>query len=138
MHPQIPEVITGESIHRVTPTRLFGPHDTFLTTVAYSDDGLRMVTGDIGGNLRIWEVETGQLVARQRVFTTSVLGAVFKHTHNDGVYELTAAANNNAVRVLHIGPDNTIREQSSLKLDDFKILRLGYGTAGRPLVACIP
>ena len=76
MHPQIPEVITGESIHRVTPTRLFGPHDTFLTTVAYSDDGLRMVTGDIGGNLRIWEVETGQLVARQRVFTTSVLGAV--------------------------------------------------------------
>ncbi|MEL6148933.1 MAG: WD40 repeat domain-containing protein [Chloroflexota bacterium] len=138
MNPQIPEVIIGESLTRVTPTRLFGPHDTFLTAVAYSDDGQRLVTGDIEGYLRVWETETGQLLARRRVFNSAVLGAVFNRTNPGNVYELTVASTGNDVTVLTLGADHSISEAKALTLDTFRVLQIAYNAQNRPLIACIP
>ncbi|MEO1441334.1 MAG: cytochrome c oxidase subunit 3 [Chloroflexota bacterium] len=138
MNPQIPEVIIGESLTRVTPTRLFGPHDTFLTAVAYSDDGQRLVTGDIECYLRVWETETGQLLARRRVFNSAVLGAVFNRTNPGNVYELTVASTGNDVTVLTLGADHSISEAKALTLDTFRVLQIAYNAQNRPLIACIP
>ncbi len=51
--------ITPETLSKLTPTRIFGVHQHFITQVAWSADSRFIVSGDANGTLRGWKVEDG-------------------------------------------------------------------------------
>lgn len=134
---QQPEVITLESISRVTPTRLFGPHDTFLTAVAFSADATRLLTGDIAGYVRVWDLQSGKQLVQRRLFPDAVLSAAFGTAEADDEYVFVVASRTDQVTVLTLTAENTLTTVHDLKLDAFTPLRVGYDTLSRPLIACV-
>ena len=51
--------ITPNTLTQLTPTRIFGVHQHFITQVAWSADSRFIVSGDANGTLRGWKVEDG-------------------------------------------------------------------------------
>jgi WD40 repeat protein len=57
-HAQLWEIATGKRVHH------FGPFDDLLHAVDVSPDGKYLVTGHIGSDGRIWEIDTGTFFRR--------------------------------------------------------------------------
>lgn len=131
-----PEVITPASISRVTPTRLFGPHDTFLTAIAYSQDGKWLVTGDLEGSLRVWNVATGDLLHITRLFYEPVLALAVGDAEQPDEMAFAVISRGGTVRLLRY--NTALHTDSSMTTDSFTPLNIGYSSHNRPLIACIP
>ena len=85
--------------HYLSPSS--GPFDP-LTSWALSPDGKYLATGSDGGNLSVWEVETGNLVTTTRI-ESDIRGLAFSP---DGKYLATAA---------HVGDSRLFDFQSLLR-----------------------
>ncbi len=134
---QPPEIITASSIDRISPTRLFGPHDTFLTVATFSQDGKRLLTGDIEGYIRLWDTETGGLLLLERVFNNAVIGAAFGGgPRQPNTYPFAIAEREGSIHLMSLHPTQQLSRQADVTLKDFTLLTLGYNTHQRPVIAC--
>ena len=57
-HAQLWDIATGKRVHH------FGPFDDLLHAIDVSPDGKYLVTGHIGSDGRIWEIDTGTFFRR--------------------------------------------------------------------------
>lgn len=74
--------------------RILTGHDAGIYTVAYSNDGMNMVSASIDGTIRIWDAKSGKCMHILRGHTTAVRSAYFSHDNK---------------RVVSASEDRTIR-----------------------------
>jgi len=135
--PQTPDLITTSSIDHITPTRLFGPHDTFLTTLTFSKDGKRLLTADIEGYVRIWDVDTGNMLVLQRVFNNAIIGAALGgEADQPDVYPFAVAEQGGGIKLMNLHPTQQLSLKAEVTLEAFTLLTLGYNKHQRPVIAC--
>jgi len=73
-----------------------GGHTSFVTSVAFSHDGKRVVSGSDDNTVRIWDAETGQTVSGPfEGHTNAVTSVAFSH---DGK-RVVSGSDDHAVRI---------------------------------------
>jgi YD repeat-containing protein len=103
-------------------------HSDWLTSVAYSPDGRRLVTGSRDRTAKIWNADTGQMI-----FTLE--------GHNDAVTSVSFSPDNNAValasadRTVSVWYANTRDKTRSLEGPEDRINSIAYGPSGRYLAS---
>jgi WD40 repeat protein len=129
----VPEVITPSTIGNITPTRQFGPHDTFLTTVAFSADGSVIVTGDIQGTIKVWNAVIGVQRASVRAFSEAVRAIQFAPMEGDRL-RFAAVANREKAAIYQLGGGDDLSLVVDSTHADLDLLDVTYTPGGRPLV----
>lgn len=133
-----PEKITRDSIRSITPTRLYGPHDTFVSHLAYSPDGQILVSGDYEGFLKVWDVANGKLLMQKRVFNTTVTHIAFSHRVIDDTYRLVAVSRGDWLRTLQFTSHGEITITHQMEQTTFRVLEVAFSIANeRPIAACV-
>ncbi len=137
MTANTPEIITRATVDNITPTRLYGPHDTFLTSLSYSPDAKVLVTADIQGYLRIWGSERGEQAVLERAFPSAVSRLAFGEGANGG-YVFTVIAERERVKSYRFDPtSSTVQVVNEIDLTDQILLDVTHAIDGRPVVACV-
>ncbi|MEO0560644.1 MAG: WD40 repeat domain-containing protein [Chloroflexota bacterium] len=130
-----PQVITPTTVEAITPTRLFGPHDTFLTAIAFSPDGRLMATADVQGYVKLWDVESGALVAGRRVFTVAVQSLAFNPTVDE--VHIAVAAQLERVVTVTVSDSKSLKVLTEMTQENHRLLDVTFSPDGRPIVACV-
>lgn len=130
------ETIHVETVPNLTPTRLFGPHNTFLTALAYSPNGKFAASGDLGGVVKLWDIEKGHLINELRITAGEVRVICFGESTDEGEVLLVGGRNGD-IKVLLLTPDKSIVTQYNSTSDDLTILAAAFNAQKRPVVACI-
>jgi WD40 repeat protein len=58
-------------------TRVFEGHVKDTSAVAFSSNGYLVASGDIEGNLKIWNYETMNVTKEKKVFSSKIIGLDF-------------------------------------------------------------
>jgi WD40 repeat protein len=111
------------------------PHSEGVTSVAFSPDGTRVLSGSQDSTLKLWDAASGQLIRTFEGHTESVLSVEFSPdgtrllSHSqDGTHKLWDAATGQAIRTLKsrplFSPDGTqllsvVRRRSSFSNEPF-------------------
>ena len=134
----VPETITQATIHNISPTHQYGPHDTFLTVAAYSRDGKLIMTGDAEGIVKVWDVDAGNLILTNRLFPKDeVIGIAFASHTDQGKYRAVLISKNEMLKTIIITDDDRIRVESSVVQETFNVIEVAFSTADRPMAACV-
>jgi WD40 repeat protein len=131
-----PDPISVTNVDKITPTRLYGPHNTFLTAVAISPDGQIMLSADFQGYLRIWDIETGTQLLQQRIFTNAVQQIVFGQA-DEGYYRFCVIANQHNIKTLLLDPTHNLTTQHDITEENYTLLHATFSPDNRPVVACV-
>ncbi len=97
------DVTTKTEIHRLD-------HDERVTSIAFSPDSLRLVTGDADGTVRVWSIASGKKAFQVlhegsvRHVAFSPDGAHLVTASRDGTFYIVDAKAGNEVRQLELGP----------------------------------
>lgn len=103
-------------------------HSDWLTSVAYSPDGLRLVTGSRDRTAKIWNADTGQMLF-------SLEG------HSDTVTSVSFSPDNNAValasadRTVSVWNANAGEKTRTLEGHEDRLNSVAYGPSGRYLAS---
>ena len=85
----------GTALANTRPHELFSGHEGWVTTVAFSPDGSRIVSGGADGTIRMWAVNTG-----------ATLGEILRG-HEDSVRSVAFSPDGS--RIVSGGDDGTLR-----------------------------
>lgn len=137
MNAPTPQNITVQSIDIITPTRLLGLHDTFLTATAYSADGKLLATGDMQGLVKVWSVERGVLLAETQQFYGAIAHLNFSRSPDpDGWYRLLVAGRVEHAFTLTLTPEGRFNKLYHVTQANFTLLAATFDTQRRPIIAC--
>jgi eukaryotic-like serine/threonine-protein kinase len=88
-------------------------HDESIMSQAFSDDGELLLTADLAGNVRIWEVDTGRIRCEHRLRLIQPMAAVY--TGDD--HFMVATVRKNEARIHRLSIDADDRIDSSIPVD---------------------
>lgn len=133
----VAEIINKDTVKQITPTRLFGPHDTFLSALAYSPDGKNIITGDYEGIIKVWDVESGKLRVSQRLFNNAIQQIAFGKANTPDDYRVVAISRDDLVKTFMVDANDKIHTEHALEQETFQVLGVTFSSSNRPIAACL-
>lgn len=90
------DVLSGKVIHEL-------PHVPSTQAVAFSPDGKYLAAGNLMGEIRVWDVATGKLLATCTTPSLTSWGIIKVHCYQGGVYGLTFSPDSETILACGIG-----------------------------------
>ena len=90
------DVQTGKTLHEL-------PHVPSTQAVAFSPDGQCVAAGNLMGEIRVWDVETGELRATCKTPAFTSWGIIKAHCYQGGIYGLTFSPDGETLLACGIG-----------------------------------
>lgn len=137
MPQQAPTHISPKTIDQISPTRVFGPHNNFITVAAHTPGGSTFVTGDVEGIIKVWDIESGALRLQERLFTSPVIDIAFGQTDKPGDIFGVVASRNEELITLTINPQNTVKVHQRIVPSSFDVIAVAFSSVNRPVAACL-